>query len=257
MRGGTNAKATAVKGKTIVTRKLTTTEIYHRLRAMITDFKLLPGARVTETELAHQFKVSRTPIREALHRLEVENLLEIRSKQGCFIRTIDVEEINHYYDVRVGLESVAVELACSRIPRNVVETLAQYWEPKHARRRAKDLEALRDAEENFHVTIAEHCGNPILTGYLREVNDRIRVIRRLAFIDQSTIDETFEDHHQICQMLLDGKPDAARDALIDHIRKSQETSQKVTLTQLQNHYGRQRRRGVGVSTAPRKRGKTR
>jgi DNA-binding GntR family transcriptional regulator len=224
-----------------VPKKPTTTQIYQRLHAMITDFKLLPGSRITETELANLFKVSRTPIREALHRLEVENLLEIRSKQGCFIRAIDMEEINHYYDVRVGLEAVAVELSCPRIPIKVVETLARFWNPKQARKQAKDLESLRDAEETFHVSIAEHCGNPVLLGYLREVNDRIRVIRRLAFIDQSTINETFDDHHRICRMLLSGNIDDARDALIKHIRKSQSTSQKVTLAQLQNHYGKKPR----------------
>ena len=107
-------------------KKLTTTQIYQNLRTKIMDFDLFPGTRFTESELAEQFKVSRTPIREALKRLEVEGLIHIRAKQGCFIRPVDTETISNYYDVRVALETMAVELACEHMPRQNIMQIKQW-----------------------------------------------------------------------------------------------------------------------------------
>lgn len=224
-------------------RRFPTQEIYARLRKMITDFELLPGARVTESELAEQFRVSRTPIREALHRLEVEGLLKIRPKQGCFIRQVDIAQISNYYDVRVGLEALAIELACEQMSDADLKVLAEIWSPSRQPRTPDQLEAVRDAEEDFHVTLAEASGNPVLADYLRDVNDHIRVIRRLAFIDEQTLADTFEDHYRICRLLLKRDANAARDAMIKHIRKSQETARHVTLSQIQQQHKRNARSG--------------
>lgn len=222
-------------------RRLPTQEIYTRLRRMITDFELLPGTRVTESELADLFKVSRTPIREALHRLEVEGLLQIRPKQGCFIRQVDIAEISNYYDVRVGLEALAIELACEHMAEADLKALADSWDPARRPETTAQLEAIRDAEEEFHITLAEASGNRVLADYLRDVNDHIRVIRRLAFIDDQTLSDTFEDHYEICRLLLKRDAKAAREAMVSHIRKSQETARNVTLSQIQQQHKRMAR----------------
>lgn len=220
-------------------KKLSAQDVYQGLRRMITDFDLLPGARVTETELAEMFKVSRTPVRQALQKLEVEGFLEIRPKQGCFIRQVDIAKISDYYDVRVGLEGMAIELACARIPEEVLRELNDFWNPAKRPSKIDYLERIRDVEENFHVTLAEYSGNAVLAQYLRDVNDHIRIVRRLAFIDEQTIADTYEDHYAICQLLLARNAAGARDAMIRHIRKSQETARNVTLSQIQQQHKRQ------------------
>lgn len=219
-------------------RRFTTQEIYAQLRRMIMDFELLPGTRVTESELSALFKVSRTPIREALHRLEVEGLLQIRPKQGCFIRQVDIAEISNYYDVRVGLEVLAIELACEHMSDAELKTLAEFWNPARRPKSAAQVDAIKDAEETFHVALAEASGNPVLADYLRDVNDHIRVIRRLAFIDAQTLADTFEDHYEICRLLLKRDAKSAREAMVRHIRKSQETARSVTLSQIQQQHKR-------------------
>ena len=79
-----------------VSPRLGARDVYHRIREMILSFELYPGTRVTETELADLFGVSRTPVREALQKLEVEGFLTIRAKQGCFIRDLDNDELSEY-----------------------------------------------------------------------------------------------------------------------------------------------------------------
>ncbi|MGD8595349.1 MAG: GntR family transcriptional regulator, partial [Gammaproteobacteria bacterium] len=112
-------------------KRITALQIYQDLRQMIMDFDLFPGTRVTETEIAESFNVSRTPVREALQRLELEGLLTIRPKQGCFVRPVDIQTISDYYDVRVALEAAAIELACENMPDEQIEELLGIWNPKN------------------------------------------------------------------------------------------------------------------------------
>ena len=223
-------------------KKYTTSQIYQMLRQMIMDFDLFPGTRVTETELADLFKVSRTPIREALQRLEVEGLVQIKPKQGCFIRPVDIELISEYYDVRVALEGMAIELACKNMPRNELQALADFWNPENVKQTVDYPEQIKEVEEAFHLSLAQGSGNPVLAQYLNDVNDHIRIIRRLGFPDKKSIVETYEEHYQICQLMLDGKTKAAKKYLIEHIRKSQDIARTVTLSQLQQHHMRDKSR---------------
>ena len=216
-------------------RKLTTAQIYQLLRAKIMDFDLFPGTRITESELAEQFKVSRTPIREALQRLEVEGLVNIRAKQGCFIRPVDTDTISNYYDVRVALETMAVELACTNMPKQDIESLCEFWNPDNCSFDSNYPDQIQDVEEAFHVTIAEGSGNAVLVHFLKDVNDRIRVIRRLGFPDKKSIQETYEEHYEICRFILNKKAKSAKTAMEKHIRKSQGIARSVTLSQLEQH----------------------
>ncbi len=147
---------------------------------MIMDFVILPGTRVTESQLAEYFEVSRTPVRAALQRLDSEGHLEIKPKQGCFIRAIDIVKISHYYDVRVALEKTVVDEVVRRNPRPLVAALAEKWHPGSRRFGTEATEELKLAEENFHVELAMASGNEALVGYLQDVNDNIRAVRRLG-----------------------------------------------------------------------------
>lgn len=95
---------------------------------------LYPGVRVTETELADQFGVNRTPVREALQRRAVEGYVTegyvtIRAKQGCFGRDLDIEEINQYQEVRIGLELRVRDLPGRADAARELNRLAAIWTP--------------------------------------------------------------------------------------------------------------------------------
>lgn len=227
-------------------RRISSRDIYQNLRNMILDFDLAPGARVTEQDLADQFKVSRTPIREALQHLATEGYLEIRPKQGCFIRPVDIEAIAEHYDVRVALEAMTVELACEHMPAEALRELADFWNPANHQPNRDYAEHISLVEESFHMQIAVGSGNQVLADYLRDVNDRIRIIRRLGFPDDTSILETCQEHYEICQLLLKRRVKAAREAMIKHIRKSQGIARAVTLSQIEQHRKKARRRLPGA-----------
>lgn len=207
--------------------------IYEQLRQQILDFEYYPGARVTESELAQHFDVSRTPVRAALQRLEVEGLVHVLPKQGCFIRSVDINRVSEYYDVRIMLEAAAVELACDNMSPTALLALAEYWNPSHCDR-AGNLEVLKAEEEAFHISIAVGSGNTVLANYLKDINNHIRIIRRLGFPDHQSVMDTYIEHAKLIELIQQRAKVEAKNYMIQHIKKSQELARSVTLYQLQN-----------------------
>ena len=216
-------------------------EVYSQLKVLIMSFELFPGSRVTETDLAARFGVSRTPVREALQRLQLEGYLSVRPKQGCFIREIDIEEVDEHYQVRIALEMCAVELACTRMPDRALKDLAQQWDPARQPTEKVEVELMAERDEGFHIALAEGSGNLVLADYLQRVNHSIHVIRRLDFTDDTRVDLTYKEHHAICQHLLNRDVVAAQQALAQHIRRSQQAAKTITLEQLSRARSRARR----------------
>jgi DNA-binding GntR family transcriptional regulator len=208
---------------------------------MILNFELYPGSRITETELAEMFGVSRTPIRAALQRLEAEGYLSVLPKQGCFIRNLDIDELAKYYQVRVALEMLALENACTFMPDAKLRALAAAWDPKHQEDRSADPLKMESRDEGFHLALAEASGNPALAHYLDDINRHIRVIRRLDFTDPRRIDVTYQEHYDICQHLLKRDLPAAQSAMRSHISRSEQFARNLTLTEL----ARKKRRSAG------------
>ncbi|WP_020563247.1 GntR family transcriptional regulator [Methylosarcina fibrata] len=216
----------------------TAQSIYLTLRNMILNFEIQPNSRLTETELAHSFKVSRTPIREALQRLETEELISIRPKQGCFVRGIDFDEFADYYQVRINLEMLSLETACRNMPDEALKKLSEVWENDAAAGDAGDAERIADLDEAFHLRLAEGGGNRVLVKMLSDINNRIRIVRRLDFTDYERIVKTYEEHYKILQSLLKRDVATAKNDMIEHIRKSEEFTKRLTLINLGMHKNR-------------------
>ncbi|MES1925288.1 GntR family transcriptional regulator [Salinisphaera sp. T31B1] len=206
--------------------------VYNELRSMILNFELYPGRRVTETELAAYFRVSRTPIREAVQRLEAEGYLTVRPKQGCFIRELDIQRIRQYYGVRIALEMRALDQAALYMTDAQLTQLAAEWDPDTQPGREDDPERMEERDESFHLRLVCGEANRVLAEYLRDVNNHIRVIRRLDFSDGQRIDETYREHHQLCQLLLERDAGAAKQLMVRHIERSENFAKTLTLTQL-------------------------
>jgi DNA-binding GntR family transcriptional regulator len=206
--------------------------IYEALKAMITCFDITPGSRVTEMQIADYFEISRTPVRAALQRLEIEGFLIIKSKQGCFIRNIDLETINNYYDIRLELERMALRLIVQLQPIADLEQLSSDWHPDQLNFGTQINDGLKAAEESFHIQLAELAGNNVLVSYLRDINDQIRVVRRMGFPNLKSVTDTYEEHFRICQLLLKKDLLQASDEMQNHVRKSQDTANNISLKQI-------------------------
>jgi len=211
---------------------------YAQLKAQIHDFKLLPGDRFSENEMSARLGISRTPLREALFRLRNEGFLDVESKAGWTVRTIDFDRLDQLYDLRVLLETSCVQRLCTRATQaQELEALKAAWLVPTAER-LSDMREVGALDEQFHATLVRAAGNAEIAKVHWDVTERIRIVRRLDFTREDRIDATYAEHAQILRAVLQRKADQAQLLLKAHVEQSKTEVRKITLGTL--HEARQR-----------------
>jgi DNA-binding GntR family transcriptional regulator len=191
-----------------------------KTRLLLGEFAL--NGRLGEERLAALVGVSRTPIREALSRLEVEGLVA-RAPDGGFLPVVpDVTGMRQLYEVRVGLEMQALRRP-SRLgtvhDRDRLEALRAEWiELTHEEPEAEPGFVLLD--ESFHLTLAATAGNPMLVDILRQINERIRIVRMQDFLVTERVGRTIREHVALVDAVLADDIAEAERQLIVHIDSS-------------------------------------
>lgn len=193
-------------------------ELKHRL--LTGEFPL--GRRLGEERLAAGLAVSRTPVREALHRLHAEGIVT-RHADGGFVPTVpDVDMMRRLYEVRVGLERQALRRPADLgtvHDRAMLDGLRGEWLGLAADPPAPSPDFVL-LDEAFHVTLADAAGNPVLVDFLRTVNERIRVVRMQDFLEADRIGTTIDQHLDIVDAVLAGAVEAAVAGFDRHLTES-------------------------------------
>lgn len=204
---------------------------YEKLKAGIFDFELLPGDRFTETEMAERLSMSRTPVREALYRLEREGYLTVHLRVGWSVRPYDFRQFEDFYDLRLILEEAAVARLCELPERAGLDALKVTWLVP-AGERLTDPKHLAALDEAFHTSLVAAAGNAEVARCHREVTERIRIIRRLDFTQAHRVDKTYDEHAQILRAIIRRRADEATRLLRSHIEASKAEVRKITLHRL-------------------------
>jgi DNA-binding GntR family transcriptional regulator len=210
---------------------------YAALKQDILDYRLAPGDRFTETEIAERLEVSRTPVREALFRLEREGYLQVRHRNGWQVKPIDFDMLDHFYDMRIVLETIAAERICAQrlAPEQVADhplhELARIWLVEE-NARATDADTVAELDERFHTALVALTGNPEMARVHQGATERIRIVRRLDFTEPLRVRKTYEEHGAIVAALLRQDATAAVALLRGHIEASQSEVRKITLHRL-------------------------
>jgi DNA-binding GntR family transcriptional regulator len=208
--------------------------VYEQLKRDVADFKLVPGDRFTENELSERLGVSRTPVRQALFRLQQEGYVEVLFRNGWRVLPFDFERFEQLYDLRMVLETTAVQRLCTdetKIDRALLEQIAAIWLVPVAER-STDIRQVAQWDEDFHCSLVAAAGNAEMTRVHRDVTERIRIIRRLDFTKQARIDATYEEHAKILRAIQRKRSDPAVMLLRAHIQTSQAEVRKITLHQV-------------------------
>jgi DNA-binding GntR family transcriptional regulator len=205
--------------------------VYEGIKGEIFDFHLMPGDRFTEAEVAGRMQVSRTPVREALYRLESEGYLEVMFRSGWRVRPFDFRMFENLYDVRVVLETAAVRRLCEMTERPALDKLKAVWLVS-AGERIADGRMVAAADEEFHATLVAATGNDEMARIHRELTERIRIIRRLDFTKDQRIEATYLEHAKILRAVLQRRTDQAQLLLRSHIEESKAEVRKITLHML-------------------------
>ncbi len=212
-------------------------QVYGRLKEDIFEFRLLPGDHFTETEMAAHYEVSRTPMRDALYRLQREGFLEVGFRRGWKVRNLDFAYFDDLYDLRIVLEIAAIERICQMTTRSKqLLDLKDIWlAPKNERE--KDGRVIARLDESFHMTLVSAAANKEVARVHAELTEKIRIIRRLDFTSGDRIEATYQEHAKILQLLLQRKFVVVSQLLRSHIEQSKLEVRKITLHRLHEAQG--------------------
>lgn len=209
---------------------------YAHLRDRLVAFRVKPGERLNESELAAALGMSRAPIREALNRLVADGLVRLEAGRGFFCRRLSATEITDLYALRYDLEAGALAATLKGAPQEALERFARHWREVLARSGAMALDDLVAADEAFHLELAGLAGNAPRLKFLGNVNDRIRFVRRLNLEPPARREGAFAEHGQLVDALLARDRAAALEGLRRHLDHSTEEVRLQVQTALARIY---------------------
>lgn len=192
------------------------------LREAILDGSIQPGRRLREEELAREFGVSRTPVREALQQLNSEGLVDVHPHQGAIVTQLTTEDILAIYVVREVLEGLAARLAARRATPEQCNRLAATVDAMQAI--ARDGEPMTMAELNleFHNELRKAAANRHLERFLSQVEHAVRRFGQTTFSYPGRAESTVREHRAIADAVMARDSERAEALAIEHMREARQ-----------------------------------
>jgi DNA-binding GntR family transcriptional regulator len=203
-------------------KKIKGPDMYALIRQAITSGRFVPGQRLSERELAVQYGVSRTPIREAFRHLIQEGLVVYKPNSGYRIIPLSEELARHILVVRETLESIAARLAAQRDPKGTAEKMVKTIAKARRAYREGQLSELIAANQSFHQALVEKSGNSVLEAMYHTLQGYIGLMMSVSLSWPRRPVETIREHGEIIRALKSGSPDAAEKAIRRHVRNAYE-----------------------------------
>ena len=181
---------------------------YRALKEQILTCQLMPGEPLPSDRLTRQLGLSRTPIREAILRLEKEGFVEVRPRMGTFVSHLNARNIHQMYEVRSALEALAARQVAGKIDRARLAAVEDRLRslPTHGE---VDLAALSEAGQQVHRLIIESSNNAILVRFLQSLRDHFRRYRSLSLAIPEKVLSSHQEHLDILDALKCGDGEAA------------------------------------------------
>lgn len=191
--------------------------VFNTLRQAILIGELKPGERLMEIHLADRLGVSRTPIREAIHKLEREGLVTIIPRRGAEVSQITEKSMNDVLEVRRALDALCVELACERITEEGIKNLKTACDNFEQCVRTGDSKKIAQADVALHDIIVQATGNQRLIQLVNNLSEQMYRYR-FEYIKDSSQHKTLVDEHRIIyQSIVRKDKKTAADAARTHI----------------------------------------
>lgn len=192
-------------------------QVANRLRQMLVESSIAPGAKLNERELSEVLNVSRTPLREAIKMLAAEGLVELLPNRGAIAVELTEADVRNTFEVMAGLEAQSGELAAQRITdAELDEIRAMHFEMMAAWTR-RDLSNYYRLNSRIHSAINDAAKNPVLTATYRQVNARLQALRFRSNQDEDKWKRAVGEHEKMVAALAARDPVAMRTVLVDHL----------------------------------------
>jgi DNA-binding GntR family transcriptional regulator len=202
---------------------------YVEIRRAIVEGGFRPGQRLIEQRISDEFDLSRTPVREAIRRLEAEGLVRTERNRGAVVREVTAEDVRDLYELRARLEALAAERAAARADETDIKELDDAIEDFDAMlelRGVNELELVRridQANSRFHTAVLEAAGHSRLDQLLRTVVDLPLVFRAFRVFSRPERERSNLFHRMIRDAIVQGDPQRAHRLMLEHIYLGRDT----------------------------------
>lgn len=191
--------------------------VFNTLRSAILTGELKPGERLMEIHLAQKLGVSRTPIREAIHKLELEGLVTLLPRRGAEVSQITEKSMQDVLEIRSTLDALCVELACERITEQELESLKLACEEFARAVQKKDLQMIAHKDVALHDIIVQATGNARLVQMVNNLSEQMYRYRFEYIKDETKHASLVEEHQKIYEAIVAKNKEAAAEGAKEHI----------------------------------------
>lgn len=191
--------------------------VFNTLRKAILTGELKPGERLMEIHLANRLGVSRTPIREAIRKLELEGLVIMIPRRGAEVAQITEKNLKEVLEVRRALDALCVELACDRISADEEEQLREACDEFERATETRDATIITKADVEFHDIIVQATGNQRLIQLINNLSEQMYRYRFEYIKDENRHDNLISEHRMIYEGIVNRDKEKAAQAAKLHI----------------------------------------
>lgn len=210
-------------------------EGYQPLRDMVFDVlmnaimrgQLSPGERLLEVQLAEEMGVSRTPVREAIRRLELEGFVVMLPRKGAYVAGLSIDDVENVYEIRTALETLAVRLAAQRMVDEDYRLLDELVERMQATWQEGDVDAWVKLDANFHELLYRFSRNDRLVQLMSNVMEQISRYRILSLANVEVRHNSLAEHQEVISALRLRDSEEAAAAAARHIENTKQSLVKM------------------------------
>ncbi|MGI6766628.1 MAG: GntR family transcriptional regulator [Lentihominibacter sp.] len=196
--------------------------VYEELKMEILTGAIVPGTRMMEVELAEEMGVSRTPIREAIRKLEKEGLVTIEPRRGAYASMISTKDMVEILEVRQDLEGLAAYFAASRMTPDQLAELKKVCDKYNEAVKSGIMEDMIKHDTRFHRIIVDSCQNKILVQMIEQLQELVLRFRYIYYDNFKRAEIMPAEHAEILNAIESGDAEAARYAADIHIDRLKE-----------------------------------
>ena len=204
------------------------------LRNAIRTGKLEPGERLMEVQLAEELGISRTPIREAIRKLEQEGYVIMLPRRGTYVSSVTVHDVQEIFEIRTALESLSCGLAARRIESEELEKLQKLLQLIEGYIEDNDIDNIVKTDIEFHGLLYQVSRNERLGVVINNLKEQLARFRKLSMSYPGRLEETLEEHREMVEAIANGSVTAAREAAERHMERAEETLLKAMKKQRKN-----------------------
>ena len=196
--------------------------VFESLRKAIVEGSLKPGQRLMEVQLAEQLGVSRTPVREAIRKLELEGFVIMLPRKGAYVADMSVKDIIDVLEVRSALEGLAANLAAERMDEEEIKELKKISESLNEAMETGNLDEILKKDVEFHQCIFEAAGNKKLTQMINSLWEQVYRFRAGYMSDNNAMKGIKEEHALLIEAIVSGDRNRASKCAKDHIERAEQ-----------------------------------